>query len=409
MEKETGKRFDFSFIIFIWHGFFLALTMSMLDFNTVFPALITELIDSKVIFGLLYSIMLGAPLIFNIIFGHYMQSYRYKKKFLMLGIYLRSLSYLGMAVFTYLFARQNPVLVISSFFFWILLFSISGGFAGLAYTDIIGKLFKKEKRGQVYTYKQFASSIAAFLGALVVTKIFSPGQVGFPINYSLTLLIGFAGLFAASLAFWFIKEPPSKLGFQEREPLVTFVRKIPALIKTDSRFSRFILVENLTSFSLMILPFYMVFAREHFAVGEEYIGRYLLFQIGGTILSNLFWGFIAKRLGSRIVVRICIFLGGAIPVIAVLLSPFGPDIYAVVFVLVGFIISGRKIGFDPYFLEIAPEEERTVYLGVRGTMNFLIVLMPIIGGIFIDLLGYHITFIMVTVVMLSAFYLIRSS
>ena len=47
------------YFAYIWHGFFLALTMSMLDLNTVFPALISELTQSKILFGSLYAIMLG--------------------------------------------------------------------------------------------------------------------------------------------------------------------------------------------------------------------------------------------------------------------------------------------------------------------------------------------------------------
>ncbi len=393
-------------LIFIWHGFFLALTMSMLDFNTVFPALISELIDSKIIFGLLYSIMLGVPLIFNLIFSHYLQYYQYKKKFLLTGIYLRSLAYLGMTIFTYFFARENPLLVIISLFFWISLFSLSGGFAGLAFTDIIGKLFTREQRGRVYAYKQFTSSFAAFLGGFIISRIFTTNRLDFPANYSLALFIGFAGLFVASLAFWLIKEPPSKLEKKEREPLKTFIKNIPVILKRDSRFTRFIVVENMTSFSLMVLPFFMVFARDTFNIDETYIGRYLLFQVAGTILSNLFWGYISGNRGSKMVVRTCIFLGSLIPVSAIILSYFGPDIYAVVFFLIGFIISGRRIGFDPYFLEIAPEEERTIYLGVRGTLSVLVVLMPVVGGFFVELLGYYFTFITVSVVMLSAFLLV---
>ncbi len=55
-----------AYIGFVWHAFFLALTMSMLDLNTVFPSLVDELTGSKALFGLLYSIMLGVPFIFNL-------------------------------------------------------------------------------------------------------------------------------------------------------------------------------------------------------------------------------------------------------------------------------------------------------------------------------------------------------
>lgn len=410
MIEKTGKKsqkngFKKHLIIFIWHGFFLALTLAMLDFNTVFPSLITDLIDSKVTFGILYSIMLGAPLIFNIIFSHFVQYYQYKRKFLLIGIYLRGLSFLGMAFFTYLFGRENPIIVLISFFFLIFLFSISGGFAGLAYTDIIGKLFGKGERGRVYAIKQFASSLAAFLGGLIVVRVFSLSGVEFPVNYSLTLLIGFIGLFIAAIAFWFIEEPPSAVEKEEREPLGSFLKKIQAILKRDKRFFRFIMIENMASFSLMVLPFYMVFARDNFGIDESYIGRYLLFQIGGTILSNLFWGFISDSFGSKWVVRTCILLGGFIPVIAILISGMGPDFYVLVFILIGFIISGRRVGFDPYLLDIAPDEQRTVYLGIRGTLNLLVVILPVIGGLFIDMLGYYFTFILVSLVMILTFIL----
>lgn len=104
------------YAIFLWHAFFLAITMSMIDFNTVFPSLISSLTGSKIIFGAIYSIIFGVPLIFNIIFGHYLSSKKYKKKYLLLGINLRAFSFLGMSFFTYKYANQYPMLVVISFF-----------------------------------------------------------------------------------------------------------------------------------------------------------------------------------------------------------------------------------------------------------------------------------------------------
>lgn len=105
---------------FIWHGFFLALTMSMIDFTTVLPSLVSKLSHSKILFGFLYSVLLGAPGIFNLIFSHFLEPQKKKKRFLLLGIYLRAVSFLGMAVFVFLFGRQYPVIVMTSLFFWIL-------------------------------------------------------------------------------------------------------------------------------------------------------------------------------------------------------------------------------------------------------------------------------------------------
>lgn len=402
MNKQLKKSYG----IFIWHGFFLTLTMSMIDFNTVFPSLISTLVDSKIIFGLLYSIMLGAPKLFNIVFSHYMNSYDYRKKFLLGGIYLRAFSFLGMASFTYFFGKDNPELVIISFFFWVFIFSISGGFAGMSYSDIVGKTVEKDNRGKLYASKQFAASLAAFLGGMVVQNIFAGDSFSFPINYTLTLFIGFSGLIIASIAFWFIEEPPSVNKDEDILSLKEYIKKVPSILKADKNFIQYIMVENMASFSRMLLPFYIVYARETFNIGTDYIGKYLLYQIAGTVLSNLLWGYISDRFNSKTVVRICILGGGTVPLIALALTPAGPEVFVIIFFLIGFLKSGRKVGFEPYLLNIAPDDRRTVYLGIRGTLNFMVVLLPLLGGVFIDYLGYIFTFVLVSVVMYIAYFLL---
>ena len=74
--------------------------------------------------------------------------------------------------------------------------------------------------------------------------------------------------------------------------------------------------------------------------------------------------------------------------------------------LIGSIRSGRIIGFDPYFLDIAPESKRTIYLGIRGTLSVLTIILPLIGGLFIELLGYTFTFSIVTIVMFISLFLL---
>jgi len=393
------------YIIFLWHAFFLAITMSMIDFNTVFPSLISSLTSSKIIFGAIYSVIFGVPLIFNVIFGHYLSSKKYKKKYLILGINLRAFSFLGMAFFTYRYASQNPTIVVLSLFLWVFLFSFSGGFAGIIYTDLIGKFLKKGERGNLYAFKQFFSSVGFLIGGLIIAFAFNVSNVSYPNNYALILFMGFVGLLIASGAFWYIKEPPSKI--EKHEPFFVFVKKIPAILRSDKNFSRFILVENLTSFSLMILPFYIIYAHEVF--DTTILSFYLFAIIGGSIVSNIFWGIISKKFSSKKVIEVCIFLGALIPILSLLMGALGPYYFSIIFVLVGFIRSGRVVGFDPYLLDIAPEKQRTCYLGIRGTLSLLIIVLPLLGGLLIELLGYSFTFCVVSMVMFISLFLLRRS
>jgi MFS family permease len=397
------------FFAFIWHGLFLSLTMSMLDLNTVFPSLIDEMTHSKFIFGILYSIMLGVPLVFNIIFSHYLKKYKRKKKFLLFGIYLRSFSFLGMAVFTTLFAIHRPILTAGSFFVWIFLFSISAGFAGISYADIIAKTMSSVERNKLYATKQFVGSLATFLGAFLIKQIFSMPSLVYPYQYGISLFIGAIGLFVASFGILTIKEPDSKIRTDSVESLKDFLKTIPGIIKNDERFKRFIIVENLASFSIMILPFYIIFAKEVFKLDTSYIGVFLIAQVAGTVLSNFLWGFLATKSNAKSVVKLCVFMGGMLPIFAILLSFTSPFVYTIIFVFLGFIISGRRIGFEPYLLDIAPENQRTEYLGIRGTMNIFVVVLPIIGGIFIDVIGFYITFSMVSIFMTIAYFFLRGT
>jgi len=268
---------------------------------------------------------------------------------------------------------------------------------------LIGKFLKKGERGNLYAFKQFFSSIGFLIGGLIIAFAFNVSNISYPNNYTLVLFMGFIGLLIASGAFWHIKEPPSKV--EKHEPFFVFVKKIPTVLKSDKSFSRFILVENLTSFSLMILPFYIIYAQEIF--DTTLLSLYLFAIIVGSIVSNIFWGIISKKFSSKKVMEVCIFLGAIIPLLSLLIRSSGPYYFSIIFVLVGFIRSGRVVGFDPYLLDIAPEKQRTCYLGIRGTLSMLIIVLPLLGGLFIELIGYYFTFSIVSMVMFISLFLLR--
>ncbi len=245
------------------------------------------------------------------------------------------------------------------------------------------------------------------IGGALIVRIFVPGSFEYPLNYVLSMAIGCLGLLAGAFGFWMIKEPPSDINNinEKNEGMISDSIRI---LKEDVAFRRFILIENITSFSLMILPFYIVFVKHTFEDYKNFFGAYVMAQILGSILSNFLWAAISNKLGSTTVLKICILTGASIPLIAIVLQPAGAVWYILVFLLVGVITSGRNIGFEPYLLEIAPEDKRTVYLGIRGTLNILDVLLPLAGGFFIDKLGYYAAFSTVSAVMLVAFFLAQS-
>lgn len=404
----NNKQFKDIFIPFIWHGFFLALTMSMIDISTVLPSLISNLTNSTVAFGGIYSIMLGAPFVFNLIFSSYLQKFVLKRKFLVLGIYMRSISFLGMAIVTFLFAKTNPILALISLYLLIFLFSISGGFASIAYSDIVGKLLPSEKRGGLYAARQFISGIASLIGGFFIAWVFKQGNLIFPMNYAIGFIIGAFGLMVGGMGFWRLKEPASEIINEDLRIKNNFANNILGILKVDKVFLKYIILENITSVSLMILPFYIVYIKNSYSNYMDNLGAFVIAQVVGGISSNFLWAFISRKFGSKFVVKLCIFIGAMIPIIALIINPLGSIWYILVFILIGFITSGREIGFESYLLDIAPNERRTIYLGIRGSLNIMVVLLPLVGGIFIKFLGYNLTFGFVSLIMFLAFFSIKN-
>lgn len=133
---ENEKR---NFIAFIWHAFWLALAQTFADNNTVLPGLILLAGGSQFEIGLLTSIMIGIPLIAQVLFASYLIRKPLKRKFLLLGIYMRVFSFIGVVLSLSSIESSDPKFIIYSVFGWMFLLSISGAFAGISYIDILGK------------------------------------------------------------------------------------------------------------------------------------------------------------------------------------------------------------------------------------------------------------------------------
>ena len=385
---------------FLWHGAFLALTMAMVDLNTVLPSLVSRLTANTVAFGAIYSVMIGAPLLFNLPFSKLQGKSKKRRKYLLVGIYARSASFVGMAMVLLVWSQASPMRAYWGFLILVLLFSASGGFAGIAYSELIGRTIPEARRSDLYAYRQFLGGLMALASGIAVARIFSPGVLHYPLNYTTALLIGAAGLLIGSIGFWMIREGGATAPSAPEDSRPSRETTI-GILRRDSRLLRFIVIENLSGFSLMVLPFYLVYIQRTYDRASSYLGAYIISQTIGSLGSNILWSLIARRAGPRSVVALCIGLGGLLPIIALGLKPLGPAAYVALFFLVGFVLSGRNIGFEPYFLDITPESERTRYLGIRGSLGVLLAVLPLIGGELIEAIGFAPTFASVSGIMLG--------
>jgi hypothetical protein len=129
------------------------------------------------------------------------------------------------------------------------------------------------------------------------------------------------------------------------------------------------------------------------------------------MLASILWAFLNDRRGPLTVLRGVAFLGLGVPLAALALPPLVralgagahmPHVYALVFFLSTASGSGLWMGITNYVLEIAPDDIRPLFLGLSATLSAPVVLMPLIGGLLLDVIPYEVLFTIVAVAALAS-------
>ncbi|MGC8627676.1 MAG: hypothetical protein ACP5VR_09005, partial [Acidimicrobiales bacterium] len=95
------------------------------------------------------------------------------------------------------------------------------------------------------------------------------------------------------------------------------------------------------------------------------------------------------------VLRTCLLLGAAMPILALALATFWPSGYFLIFFVLGAAIASRTMAYGNVLVDIAPVPLRATYTGFIGTLTAPATLLPIAGGSLIGLLGYRDVFFLV--------------
>ena len=151
LTREISKRNYYSLI---WHAAFLALSRPFMDVDTVVPSMMVDAGGTAIQIGILTAIMMGGSSFTQIIFAPFISNFEYKKKFLLTGINARILALLGMALMLFYSDKLASSTVIWLIFILITVFSLSGAFANISYTDIFGKSVLPEFRKPFFSLKQ---------------------------------------------------------------------------------------------------------------------------------------------------------------------------------------------------------------------------------------------------------------
>jgi len=384
---------------FLWHAVFLSITVTFTEVNTVIPAMILQIGGGEFHVGIVTAIMIGVPLAAQLNFAGFLHGRRRKKPFLLLGINLRvaSLAAIGLTVVAVgaLSVTQALLIVYTE----LLLFTLSGAFAGIAYVDLVGKSFDRPLRARFFTRKQMISSVGILVSALIARQVLS--MTDYPRNYFILFLAAAAVLLVATGGFWMIREQEGQR--QERSSYLRTLKSLPKVIKADPNLRSYLVFVNSIGFHVALTPFYVVLAKERYYLDPALAGNLLFIQIVGMVGASLLWPALVKTRGFKGVLRLWSYLSFALPLLALLVSRVLPlGFYLGLFVFTGAGISARKVSQDAVVVELSTEENRVLYTGIIGTLNLSIAVFPIVIGGLIATLGYVPVFVGVSALALLA-------
>ena len=381
-----------NFIGGLWHGAFLALGVSLTQPTIVISAFVADLTGSTIWVGGLSTVLMVAAALPQLFVARWIEHRPRKMPYLLTAIYLRVGSWGILAFLIFWIGDKQPTILAWTLVAMLAIFYAGGGLGNIPYTDIIGKVIPAERRGAFFGGKEALAGPLAVGAALGARQILA--HIAYPNNYALLFGLAALGLGIASLGFWIMREPVTSSG---ETPSFSWGEYWQKIRDTSKKLKVLIIIELFTGFSLMALPFYVVFAREKIGAPPDAIGWFLLAQILGGVLANLLWARLVDRSGSRQMLVVCGSISTITPLLAIALAPLGWPALLLVFFLAGATFTGRKVGFQSALLELAPAAERPTYAGLNAVLILPLAFLTLIAGVFLQHGSYTTLFIIASV------------
>ncbi len=371
---------------------------------TVLPLLLVTLTDKGWLVGIGSSMYMAGWFLPQIFGARIISRRTYRLPWYRLMGLFRTLCMGGMALFTLTMGGDHSDWLLVGFLLMITCYAVSGGLAGVAFLDIVGKDVPAVARGGVHGRGSFfgwrislGGVMAIAVGFLVVNPVLA--GVEYPDNFA--TLFGLATLTVAAgvLVFSLVRESPS-VPFTGYTGLREHLRESFRLVVTDRPFRRYFILRNLTTLWTLGTPFYILFARSRFDLTPFWVGAFLASRSAGEMCFNLLWAYLSDRGRNRLVLRGAALLTLATPLAAFAQLIWGlPEpLYALVFFTAGGAVSGMMLGGSNYLLQHAPANKRPLYIGVMNSTLGVTMLSAGVGGLVVDHFGFPVLFGIVTVI-----------
>ena len=292
---------------------------------------------------------------------------------------------------------DDPLLLLPGFFSIYAVARLVSGLGGLAFFDVVAKTIPPRKRGSYFAWRQVLGGLLGLGGGWIVRTVLNHPRFPFPDGHALLFATYAVGMAFGMLAFALVREPPG-MAVAESVSVGEQLRRAGRLLRTDRVYRRYTAARVVLALAGIALPFYGVYAKNVLGAPPGMVGIYVTARIGATMVCNLLWGRLSDRWGNQLVMRLA-GLGGGVTALSALtlvglvelLHPQGswlPYLALPIFLLDGAVRPAQVLVGSNFLLELAPEDQRSLYLGFSNTLLGVVVLMCGLGGLVADTFGF---------------------
>jgi hypothetical protein len=311
------------------------------------------------------------------------------------GAVVRTTAWLLLTVAVWLV--DEPTVLLSSFFLLYLLARMASGLTGLPFFDIIGKTIPARRRGIFFGWRQLLGGLLGLAGGWIVKVVLNSTIFPFPRGYALLFLL-YTSVMGVSLgAFSAIREP---IGAVSSAPvtLLDQLGRAGHVLRENGVYRRYIVAQISLALARMSLPFYGLYAKRVLGAPGAMVGVYVAVRAGALLLLNLPWGRLSDRRGNRLVLQLMsagsgltVLLALGLVALVTVLPPEAawlPYLAFPLFLLDGAMRPAQMLVGSNFLLELVPEIDRPLYLGLSSTLTGVAILLSGFGGLLVDLAGF---------------------
>jgi MFS family permease len=394
---------------------FFGIAMAFFNPSTVTPSFLTELGASTSVIGLMSTLQRAGWLVPQLFAARYLANKPFKKPYILLPAGISRTMLLVIAGLIWATQARPPSLVIAIVIGVSAIFWLGDGMGSVAWFDFLSKTIPPERRGRMTGTGQVLSGVMGFLAGFAVEWILGDQGPAYPNNYALLYLLAFIMLAISFTAITFGREPKGH-STQSVPKWSTYVQQLVGVLKEDKTFRRYVLTRQIFNLSALATPFYMTYALDKLGLPTQVAGRYTAIGVIGTIISALLFGWANERHGSHTAMSLSLFANASVPALALLIPRLLGDptvlawAYGLVFLAYNLAMASFMPSWIAYILELAPETQRPVYIGMTNTFNSVSALVSTLGGLILQWTdqNYVLLFAMAAIGTLAALPLLRS-